>query len=136
MTPDLYEAEAGSRRLFKAQLRANMVFGRTMADWHQRHEKPVPRPPRVPQPDTREHIALKPYSEPLGQRVLAHVVKRSGVPLARILSKKRGKGAWEARLRAIRLLRRCGYSLTNIGRVMNIHHSTVLYALRKLRGAG
>ena len=60
--------------------------------------------------------------------VIAHVVERTGVEAAAILSASRKASSVHARRRAMRLLRRLGYSLPQIGGAFGRHHTTVLDA--------
>lgn len=59
-----------------------------------------------------------------------------GVTKEEILSRKKKRKYVQARYMAMRMLHDQGWSLGRIGRALGVHHTTVLYAIRKEKHDG
>lgn len=64
------------------------------------------------------------------KRVLSHVEQRTGIGPREMTGFSRRREIVAARWRAMRILRRLGYSLPQIGGAFNRDHATVFYAVR------
>lgn len=64
--------------------------------------------------------------------VYERIARLRGLKVDDLTSEKRSKSLVEARWVIMRELRRQGASLPQIGRLMGLHHSTVLHGLRAL----
>jgi hypothetical protein len=134
----IFDGFIGSQRLLEAQINANMVFPKQMRIWLERHPpapvpaKPVKRRVTIAKPPKSRAWENKSKASPaFTARVFEHVARRTGMTVADILGRPRAARYVKARRRAILLLRRRGYSYSEIGRAMERDHSTIIHYLSK-----
>jgi chromosomal replication initiation ATPase DnaA len=63
------------------------------------------------------------------------IAKKYGYTAEDIIGKSRQKKLVEVRRKCVVMLRERGYSTTEIGRIMNRDHSTIVHSLAKMKGA-
>ena len=86
--------------------------------------------------DTEIVAELKLLDAPLGvDSLIQRAADLYGVAVVDILAGSRALQVTKARQSAAWLLRGQGMSLPEVGRVLGVHHTTVLHACRKIDGA-
>ena len=66
----------------------------------------------------------------VAERVLERVSSRAGVPVSDIIGPSTARRHTAPRHHAMRMMRRMGYSVEDIGMAVNRHHTAVVRALR------
>lgn len=82
----------------------------------------------------KRHFSLNISHRSRCRDILQRLAKEGGYSLADIISQSRSAEVVAVRERCYLLMFQAGYSYSHIGRVMNRHHSTVMFAVRKVLG--
>jgi hypothetical protein len=135
---------ASSHALLCAQIAAGQVFPRAMQDWIERHavrQEPARESAPVAPRRRGRPPRKNPRRAPVANRdrailILNHVSEREDVLVEEIVGTSRERRVFLARRRAVKLMRRLGFSLNQIGHAINRDHASVLNCIRPKRSAG
>lgn len=134
-------AVVASKALLSAQIAAGQVFPQSMQEWRERHPQ-LEQPASVPQAPRRRGRPPRKTPRPAPQQnqdkailILNHVSEREGVWVEDIIGLSRERRVFRARRRAVKIMRRLGMSLNQIGHAINRDHASVLNCIRPKRGA-
>ena len=99
---------------------------------HQVHRSaPATNPPQ--RKCHKKPYVVAPVTLPAVRKLIREVAARRGVALSTIVSRSHEPRAVAARAEVMLHLRMQGWSTPEIGRVFLMHHSNVLYSLKKLQ---